>query len=262
MTRLDGATVIVREVSPALASCALTYRAREPIDVELARAQHHGYAEALRRLGARVVALPAEPDLPDAVFVEDTAVVVDEVAVTTIPGSESRRMEVPSVADALARYRPVEFMVGPGTVDGGDVMRVGRTLYVGVSTRTSTEGACELRRRLAPYGYSVVEVDVGGSLHLKTACSFVGRGTVLANRNWFDAGRLDGLRVLDVEPTEPWAANTVRYGETVLASASAPVTCARLAAHGYAVLPVDISELQKAEAGLSCLSLILDAPRA
>jgi len=246
---------ITREVSPSIAACELSYLDREPIDVERATAQHRAYVECLSSLGLGVVVLPAQPALPDAVFVEDTAIVLDELAVVTFPGAESRRPEVLTIADALVRYRPLEFMPGPDTLDGGDVLRIGRTLYVGRTPRTSEGGIDWLRRTLAPHGYAVEGVDVSGCLHLKSGCSYVGRNTVLANRAWLDVDRIAGVEVLDV--AEPQAANTLLVGDTVLVSASFPETRARLESRGFAVRSLDISEIQKAEAGLTCMSLLL-----
>ena len=252
MSRLVAVT---REVSPTINECELSFVAREPIDVERAVAQHRAYCDLLSELGARVVVLPPDPSLPDAVFVEDTAVVVEGGAVITLPGAESRRPETVAVADVLRRHLPVEFMQGPGTLDGGDVMHVGRTLYVGRTARTDDEGAAELRRLLAPHGYEVRQVGVHGCLHFKSGCSYVGRGTVLANREWIDAGELTDVEILDVPPAEPWGANTVVVGDTVVVSSAYPETARVLESRGFAVRTLDVAEFHKAEGGLSCLSV-------
>lgn len=254
---MENVTALAREISPSMEDCELSFLARSPIDVERARAQHRAYLSCLTELGARVVALPAEPYLPDAVFVEDTAVVVDEVAVVTRPGAVSRRPEVISVAESLMRYRSVEFMDEPATLDGGDVMHVGRTLYVGRTARTNADGIEALRRALAPHGYAVRAVSVDGCLHYKSGCSYVGQNTVLANPAWVDTGEVEGLEVIHVDPDEPWAANTVRLGGTVLVSAAAPATRARLEARGFRTRALDIGEIEKAEGGLSCMSILI-----
>src|SRR5204863_2683547 len=137
-------TAITREVSASISDCELSFHAREPIDVAKAIAQHKAYRDCLVDLGVRVVSLPAEPELPDAVFVEDPAVVVDEVAVISIMGVPSRRPEARSLADALSRYRPVKFLREPATLDGGDVLRVGRRVFAGLSRRTNREGIAQL----------------------------------------------------------------------------------------------------------------------
>src|ERR1044071_3555120 len=163
-------TAITRAVSPSMNRCELTYLERQEIDIDRAAAQHRCYCQWLERLGARVIALSPEPDLPDAVFVEDPAVVVDEVAVMARMGAESRRPEAESLGAALAPFRPLHWMEAPATLDGGDVFRAGRTLFAGRSQRTNDQGIAQLRAVLAPFGYDVRPVDVRGCLHLKSGC--------------------------------------------------------------------------------------------
>ncbi len=248
---------ITRQVSASINDCELSYIGREPIDVTRAREQHRAYVACLESLGAKVRTLPEAPELPDAVFVEDTAVVLGLYAIATNPGAASRRAEVDAVANALSRYMAVERMTAGGTVDGGDVMHVGNTLYVGRTPRTSDEGIAELVELAAPHGVTVRPVRVNGCLHYKSGASFIGRDTVLANPAWVDVAELDSLRVIEVDPGEPWAANTVVVGDTVVLSAAFPRTAARLEAEGFAVVTLDISEFQKAEGGLSCLSILV-----
>src|SRR5215218_7622392 len=162
---------LTREPARAMDACELTYREREPMDAVAAAAQHRGYCAALEACGARVVTLPAVDELPDSVFVEDTAVVLEEVAVLTRPGVESRRGEVSLIESEVARLRPVARVEAPATLEGGDVLRLGRTLYVGLSPRTNAEGAEALRRLAAPHGYEVLPVELRDCLHLKTGCS-------------------------------------------------------------------------------------------
>lgn len=247
---------IVREVSPSLAQCELAHVDRVSIDVELARAQHRDYCDALVELGVRVVAMPAVSDQPDSVFVEDTAVVLDEAAIMTIPGAESRREEVIAVSQVLYRYRPLEFITA-GTIDGGDVLGIGRTLYVGQSTRTTAEATLQLRSIVEPAGYSVREVAVRGCLHLKTACTLIGSEALLVNSEWVDVDAFSAMTLLEVPRSEPWAANTILVGDTVLIQDGFPATKDLLEERGATVRTVDISEFRKAEAGLSCLSLLL-----
>ncbi|MBZ5703136.1 MAG: dimethylargininase [Acidobacteriia bacterium] len=253
-------TAITRAVSPALANCELSFIARQPIDLEKARAQHRAYEQLLEKLGARVVSLPAEPGLPDSMFVEDPAIVLDELAVILPLGTESRRREAGSLAQALAKFRKLKYVRLPGMMEGGDVLRIGRKLYAGLSTRTSTEGIRQLAALLAPHGYEVAAVPVTGCLHLKSAVTCVGRNTLLANRAWFDPGPLAGYEWIEVAPEEPHAANALALGDTVIFPASFPKTQARLDARGFRVTPLEIAELQKAESGLTCSSLLFDAP--
>jgi dimethylargininase len=247
---------VVRAPTDALVRCELTHVERQPLDVERAREQHAGYVAVLRELGADVVELPEEPALPDAVFVEDVAVVLDELAILTNPGAPSRRGEVPSVEAALARFRPLARMEPPATLDGGDVLRIGRRLFVGRSGRTNDAGVDWLAAAVAPHGYTVRPVRLAGCLHLKSACTYLGDGVVLANPRWVDTRRFENYRVLPVAPEEPRAGNTFRVGDTLVMADAFPGTTALIAARGYAVRTVPLGELQKAEAGGSCMSLL------
>lgn len=248
--------VITREVSPTLAACELTHVERAPIDVERAVAQHRAYQRLLATLGCKVLTLEAEADYPDAVFVEDVAVVVDEVAVMTRPGAESRRGEGIAVAELLARHRPLRHIEAPGTLDGGDVMRIGRTVYVGQSGRSNAAGIEQLRAALAEFGYDVRAVPIRECLHLKSAVTQVADDTVLVQPRWVDPLNFAPLRVIEVDPTEEHAANTLRIGHTVLMPDSFPHTRQRLADAGIDTLTLDVSELQKAEGALTCCSVI------
>jgi dimethylargininase len=251
---------LTRAVSPSISRCELTHLQRTPIDLALATRQHEIYEETLAQLGCRVQRIAPEPELPDSVFVEDAAVVVDEIAVITRPGALLRRAETASVAQALAAHRPLGFVQAPGTLDGGDVLRLGRRVWVGVSTRTNAEGARQLRELLAPFGYQVETVEVYRCLHLKSAASGVADDAVLLDPSAVEASRFAGLRTISIEPGEPMAANVLRVGATLVAPAAAPRTCDRLLAAGLRVLAVEVSELAKAEAGLTCCSLLLSVP--
>ena len=252
-------TAITRAISPALGRCELEYLDRQPIDLVRAAAQHAEYERFLEEMGARLISLPAEPDLPDSVFVEDPAIVLDEVAVLTRMGAASRRGETESLAKALAPFRPLLRIEPPATLEGGDVLRIGRTLFVGASARTNAEGIGQLRRALAPLGYEVEAVEVRRCLHLKSAVTCLGEGAILVNRGLIDPAPLARCRMIDVAPGEPWAANTLALGGVVLIPAAYPETAALLRREGFSVRPIDISELMKAEAGLTCSSLIFQA---
>jgi dimethylargininase len=249
-------TAITRAVSPAIVNCELTFVARQPINLSKARAQHRAYEQLLEKLGARIISLPAEPTLPDSMFVEDPAIVLDELAVILPLGTESRRPEAVSLAEALSKFRKIECVTSPGTLEGGDVLRIDRKLFVGLSSRTNAEGLRQLAAILAPHGYKVISVPVTGCLHLKSGVTYLGRNTLLANRAWFDAKPFVGYNWIDVAPEEPHAANALALGNTVIFPASFPRTRAHLESRGFHVTPLDISELQKAESGLTCSSLI------
>lgn len=249
-------TALTRAVSSSLTDCVLTHVPRTPIDLERARRQHHEYEQALVRLGCRIHRLDEAPALPDAVFVEDVAVVLDELAIMTHPGATTRRLEVESVAAVLRDYRPLARLSGPGTVDGGDVLRIGRTLYVGLGGRTSAAGASQLADAVRASGYEVRTVEVRDALHLKTAVTDVGDGLLVMNPDWLDAGPFAGFDQIHVAPGEPFAANALRVGGRVIYPTAFPRTRDRLARRGVELLEVDVSELAKAEGGVTCCSLL------
>ncbi len=251
---------LTRPPSPRLAECELTHLPRTPIDVDRASEQHRGYCDALGRLGCEVRELPATPELADGVFVEDRAVVLDEIAVITRSAAPSRRDETPSVEAALRPHRPLEHVTAPATLDGGDVLRLDRTLFVGLTPRSNAEAVSQLRERLAPHGYTVHAVPVRGSLHLKSGCSVLGPDLLVVNRDWVDAYAIlattTAVRFVDVDPREPRGGNHLLVGDTVLAPTSCPRTVERIRGLGVTVETVDVSELEKAESGVTCSSLV------
>jgi dimethylargininase len=247
---------VTRAVSPALAECELTHLPRDPINVAEAMAQHAGYEAALRSLGATVVRAPDEPKLPDAVFVEDTALVLDEVAVITRPGAPSRRPEIESMAQILSAYRPLRRIQAPGTLDGGDVLVVGRTIYVGRSSRSNADGIAQLETLLAEWGYEVIPVQVTGCLHLKSAVTQVGDELLLINPAWVRPECFPSLEVVTVAPSEPTGANALRIGSTIIYPTHHPQTADRLDRAGVRVVPVPCTELAKAEGGVTCCSVV------
>jgi dimethylargininase len=252
-------TAITRAVSPAIVNCELSFIPRQPIDLDIARAQHRAYENLLGTLGAHVISLPAEPDLPDSMFVEDPAIVLDELGVIFPLGTASRRPEAASLAQALSKFRKLAYVTLPGTLEGGDILRVGRKLFVGLTKRSNAEGIRQLSAILAPHHYEVIPVPVTGCLHLKSAVTCLGRNTLLANRAWFDPSPVSGYEWIDVDPAEPHAANALSLANAVIFPASFPRTRARIEAHGFHVTALDISELQKAESGLTCSSLLFAA---
>jgi dimethylargininase len=252
-------TAITRAVSPAIVNCELSFISRQPIELQIAREQHHCYEQLLEKLGARVVSLAPQPDLPDSMFVEDPAIVLDELAVIFPLGTESRRLEAASLAEAISKFRTLAYVTLPGHLEGGDILRIGRKLFVGVTKRSNAEGLRQLAAILAPHHYQVIPVAVTGCLHLKSAVTCLGRQTLLANRTWFDPAPFSGYDWIDVDPREPHAANALALGNTIIFPASFPRTRARVEAQGFDVTALDISELQKAESGLTCSSLIFEA---
>jgi dimethylargininase len=247
---------ITRSISPRFNECELTHFDRTPIDLALAHAQHCQYEEALRNLGLEVISLPAEADFPDSVFVEDTALVLDEVAVLTRPGADSRKAEVDLIASALAPYRKLVHIKAPGTVDGGDILRLGKQVYVGLSTRTNQSAIEQMQSALAPYGYTVIGVPVRDCLHLKSAITQASKDTLLINPDRVEKTRFPGWKFVEVDPGEPSAANIVLVPGGAIFPAHFPKTQARLEAAGIALTIVPASEVSKAEGAVTCCSLI------
>ncbi|MDQ3039101.1 MAG: arginine deiminase family protein [Pseudomonadota bacterium] len=254
-------TAITRKVSPALAGCELSFVPRSSIDIALARRQHAAYCRALESLGCDVIELPPLPGYPDSVFVEDVALVFDEVAIATRPGAESRRGEGEAVHEVLGRLLPLLRIKAPGTLDGGDVLCVGRRVFVGISARTNDAGRAQLRDMLAPHGYTVEAVATRECLHLKSAVTLVSDDTLLVNPAWLvDASPFAGYTKIEVHPEEEHAANAVRIDDALLYPDCFPKTLAKLRAQGLNVTTVDVSELQKAEGAVTCCSLLLHIP--
>lgn len=254
MTRL----AFTRGVSPRLAECELTHLRREPIDVERARREHEAYERALEDLGCTLRRLPSLDEAPDGVFVEDTAVVLPELAVLTRPGAESRRGEVESTADALAELRPLCRIEAPATLDGGDVLVLGRQVFVGRSSRTDEAGARALRDLLSPLGYRVQEVPLRRCLHLKTGVTALDEETVLLDPRCVDPLDFPATEILETHPDEIRAANALRIGTTIVFPTHFPKTAERLEARGHSLRRVEMQELARAEAGVTCCSLLLD----
>lgn len=252
-------TAITRKVSSSLTSCQLSFIERKPMDMERARAQHHAYEALLEKLGAKAISLQEERDLPDSMFVEDPAIVLDEIAIICPLGTETRRKEAPSVAAALEPFRKLAYIKLPGLLEGGDVLRIGKKIFAGLTQRSNAEGIRQLAVISEHYGYDLTAVPVTGCLHLKSAVTYLGRNILLANRAWFQWKRFEGYDWVDVDPSEPHAGNALAIGEVVVFPLSFPKTRVRIEAQGFRVESLDISELQKAESGLTCSSLLFEA---
>ena len=252
-------TAITRKVSSSLANCELSFIERKPIELEKARAQHHAYEALLEKIGAKIISLPEERDLPDSMFVEDPAIVLDEVAIICPLGTETRRKEAPSLAAALEPFRKLAYVKLPGMLEGGDVLRVGKKIFVGQTERSNPEGIRQLAVIAEHHGYDLTAVPVTGCLHLKSAVTYLGRNTLLGNRACFQWKRFEGFDWVDVDPAEQHAGNALAIGDSIVFPVSYPQTRARIEAKGFRVESLDISELQKAESGLTCSSLLFDS---
>ncbi len=249
---------ITRRVSDAIGSCQLSHLERRPIDLALARRQHAEYEALLGELGCKVLSHAADPELPDSVFVEDTAVVLPDLAVIARPGAESRRPETAAVAEILRSHRDLHFIRAPGTLDGGDVLQIGDTMFVGRSERSNRHGRGQLSEIVTAHGYRVIEVEIRGCLHLKSAVTAVGPGTLLINPEMTAVPWFSDFRMIEVDPNEPLAANALAVGATVVLPAHHPLTACRLEDAGLDVRPVAASELAKAEGGVTCCSLLFE----
>lgn len=248
---------ITREVSSRFNECEVTHIDRTPIDVKAARAEHHEYISALKQLGCKVIELPEEPDLPDSVFVEDTAFILDEVAVITRPGADSRKPETESITQALAPYRPLVHITEPATVDGGDVLVLGKNIHIGISTRSNDAAIRQTQELLKSYGYKVTGVEMHDCLHLKTAVTRVDEKTLLINPKWVDTFHFKEFDWIEVDPSEPFAANCLPIGKAVIFPAAFPKTRKKLEQKGFKIVSVNVAELAKAEGAVTCCSLIV-----
>ena len=250
-------TALTRDVSASIVSCELTHLKRVPISVEKARAEHEAYEAALKELGCTVQRLPSPPEFPDAVFIEDTAIVLDEIAIIARPGAESRRGETTAVAEALKAYRNVVQIRHPGTLDGGDVIRVGKQIFIGIGPRTNMRALDQVTSLLSPHGYEVSGVSFRGCLHLKSAATAVSNDLVLFNPEWVDSMAFGTLRTMEIDPEEPFAANALLVSDRVIHAESYYRTRRRLQEAGITVVPVPAGELAKAEGGVTCCCLLI-----
>jgi dimethylargininase len=250
---------ITRELSPRFNECEITHIERAPIDLNIARAQHHEYVNVLKRLGCEVIELQLEAELPDSVFVEDTAFILPEVAVITRPGADSRKLETESITPALSPFINLVHVREPATIGGGDVLVLGKKIYVGLSTRSNQEAINQLNELLCGYGYTVTGVELQDCLHLKSAVTRVDDQTLLINKKWVDPHPFEQFDLIEVDYSEPFAANCLPIGNSIIYPATFPKTCAKLEERNYEVVTVDISELAKAEGAVTCCSLIVQS---
>jgi len=243
--------------SPNMTDCQLTYVAREPIDYTAALREHEGYRRMLARCGAPAIALETNMALPDACFVEDTAIVLEELAIVMSMGAESRRAEPTGIEPELRKHRPIARVELPATIDGGDVTRVGKTLLVGRSKRTNAAGAAALAAIVAPHGYRVKTLAVIDCLHLKSACTSLPDDRLLINPRWLDVRELEEFDLIEIPPDEQWAADVLSIGQQVCLPASTPRTAELIDRLGFDVKTTDLREFAKAEGGVTCLSLVV-----
>jgi dimethylargininase len=225
-------------------------------DHDLALEQHREYISALESCGLSVKVMPADERYPDSMFIEDTALLMPRCAIATHPGAASRQGEVTAVAQELGNYYDqVKTIQAPGTVDAGDIMMVGDHCYVGLSERTNRVGASQMIELLQTYGYTGSMVPISESLHLKSSVSYLENNQLVVTGELCDKVDFADFEQLQIESTESYAANCVWINNQVLVAAGFPESCDRIRALGLAVIELDVSEFQKLDGGLSCLSL-------
>lgn len=248
---------VTRDISPRFNECEITHIDRAPIDLDIARAQHSQYVNTLRQLGCEVLELPAEADLPDSVFVEDAAFILPQAAVITRPGADSRKPETESIIQALSPHTKLLHVREPATIDGGDVLVIGKNIFIGLSTRSNQEAIRQLNELLNEDGYTVTGVQMHDCLHLKSAVTRVDDDTLLINKNWVDTHHFEQYELIEIDPSEPHAANCLPIGDSIIYPTSFPKTSAKLTARGCKIVSVEVDELAKAEGAVTCCSLIL-----
>ncbi len=246
---------IARKPGNNFAQGLTTTVSAKPPRFDLLLKQHQTYLETLKSCGLEVAVLDPLPDYPDAYFVEDTAVVTPDVAVITNPGAEARKGEEESMVPGLAGFRKIERIRAPGTVDGGDVLQVGRHFFIGLSQRTNTEGARQLGHILERFGNTWVTIPVGAGLHFKSSVNFVGKNTLLITPDFAGHKQLEGYDKIVVEEAEAYAANTLLVNERLLTPAGFPGTRKQLEVLGFEIIELETSEVHKMDGGLTCMSL-------
>ena len=243
--------------SPQMQACERTYVPQSAIDSRRIAQEHAAYCRLLADCGVGVRTLDINGSMPDCAFIEDTAVVLDEVAILCSMGVASRRAEPQGIEPILREYREVQRIELPATIEGGDVLRIGRTLLVGQSRRTNAAGIAALAAIASRFGYAVTSVPVRRALHLKTACTSLPDGRLLVNPTWIDTAALCDDDLVRIPEAELWGANVALVGTTVLMNVVHVATAELVRSLGFDVRTTDLSEFAKAEGGVTCLSLLL-----
>lgn len=247
---------LTHKISPNFQQCEVSHIDRSPIDFELTVKQHRNYCNVLHSAGLEVKELSVSLNYPDSTFIEDTAVVVDEIAILACMGVKSRRGEVINIEPELAKYRSLKHIQFPATLEGGDVLQMNRQIFVGLSSRTNQAGFESIREILSPLGYQVIQIAIKDCLHLKSACTKIDADTLLVNPDWLDMKPISHFRKINIAKDESYAANCLSLNDTVYLPKEFPKTSEIIAQHGYTIETINISELQKAEGGLTCSSII------
>lgn len=244
---------IVRKPGKNFANGISTSNLGKP-SFELALEQHAAYRKTLKNSGIDVIVLEADERYPDGCFVEDTAVITDEVAIITRPGDPSRLGEEESILQTISKYKKIERILAPGNLDGGDILRVEKKFYIGITKRTNTEGANQLAQILSKYGYTATQIPVKDILHLKTGIAYLG------DNNFIGVDELKGIaqgkNMIKVEQSEEYSANCLRVNDNLIIPKGFPKSKSQIVSLGYNIIELDMSEFRKMDGGLTCLSLL------
>jgi dimethylargininase len=251
---VESKYAIVRTVPGSYDRCVTTQAAG--IDVALARRQHAAYCSALEQAGVKLVVLEADDRLPDCCFVEDTVIVVDELAIITRPGAPSRREEVKAVEKAISEFKNIRRILPPGTIDGGDVLQIGMRIFIGLSARTTPDAVEQVHGMVSPLGYEVIPVPVHDTLHLKSAVTALNDSCLVMAAGYFDERLFADFRQLTLPMEETYAANCLCVNDTVIIPSGFPVAKAMIEAEGFSLKELDNSEFRKGDGALTCLSVL------
>jgi dimethylargininase len=217
--------------------------------------QHRAYVETLKSIGLKIIELDAQPDYPDAHFVEDTAVVTPKVAIITNPGAKSRQGEEATIAEILTPYRSIEHIQAPGTLDGGDVLMIGNHFFIGISERTNSHGAGQLGKILGKYGNTWTTLQVSAGLHFKSSVNYAGHNTLLVTEGFAAHKALSEYNKIIVSQAEEYAANVLWINDHLLIPKGFPDIKTKLKALDLNIIELDVSEMRKMDGGLTCLSI-------
>lgn len=247
---------IVRNIPNSFQQCITGFSGKFPIDVTLAQQQHEHYCHTLVDLGLKLVRIEADDYLPDCCFTEDTAIVTDGLGIISFPGTESRHAEIIEMEKALTTYKKIQHIAAPATIEGGDVLKIGKKLFIGHSARTNEEGIKQVAGLVNELGYEVIPVKIHNTLHLKTVCTYLGNNCIIYADGHFDENIFSEYDKIIVPVTESYCANTLAVNGKVLIPKGFPLTRSLIGNKGYSIIELDMSEIEKADGALTCLSVI------
>jgi len=248
---------IVRDVSDTFQECVTSFHTKVQIDVALAKRQHRHYCNILSSLGLKLISIEADDILPDCCFTEDTAIVIDDLSIITYPGTPSRVRETIEIEKILSPLKTIVHINEPGTIEGGDVLKIGKKIYIGSSSRTNEEGIRQVALVVEPKGYQVIPVKIKNTLHLKSVCTYMGRGCILLAEGYLDDTIFSEYDKVIVPKEEEYCANCLVVQGNVLIPKGFPKTKQLIENKGFPIIEIEMSEIEKAEGALTCLSVII-----